>query len=114
MIPFQYDENDTNSPVEIILRDYLERKIQEYVIQFDELPSDSQEKLNYDYLDLRVYLQNTYLKCDDFEIEGFESFIFHLMQNRRESIENLFYMSNILTRTKSPLALYMIIYTNYH
>ena len=112
MIPFQYDENDPNSPVEIMLRDYLECKIQEYLTPLDRLPSDSQEKLNYDYLNLRIYLQNTYLKCDDFVIEGFDSYMFHLLQNRRESNENLFYISMILTRTKSPLALYMIIYSN--
>lgn len=113
MIPFHYDENDPCSPVEIMVRDYLERKIQDHVIPLDKLPGDSQEKLNYDYLDLRAYLQNTYLKCDDFEIEGFGSYMFHIIQNRRESNENLFYMSKILARTKSPLALYMIIYSNY-
>lgn len=113
MIPLQFDENGPNSSVEIMVRDYLERKIQEHVTPLNKLPIDSQEKLNYDYWDLRLYLQKTYLKCDDFEIEGFESFMFHLIQSRRESNENLFYMSNILTRTKSPLALYMIIYSNY-
>jgi hypothetical protein len=113
MALFSYNENDPDSPSEIMLRDYLEKKIQDYVTPLEKLSCDYQEKLNYDYLDLRGYLQNMYLKYDDFEKESFGSFMFHLMQNRRESNENLFYMSKMLTRTKSPLAIYMIIYSNY-
>jgi len=98
---------------EKLLRDFLEKKISDYIIPLDKLPIDSQEKLNYDYLDLRNYLQKLYLKGDDFEIKGFESFIFHLIQNRRESIENLFYLGKIFTRIKSPLVIFTIIYSNY-
>jgi len=107
------DTQEIDPSGETLLRDFLEKRIQDYLIPIDQLPEDSQEKFNYDYIDLRHYLQNLYLKGDEFEIEGFESFIFHLIQKRRESLENLFYMGKIFTRIKSPIVIPFIIYSNY-
>ena len=99
---------------EQLLRDFLEKEITNCLIPINQLPLKNQEILDYDYLDLRNYLQKLYLKGDDFEVSGFESFIFHLIQNRRESLENLFYLGKIFSRIKSPLVIYTIIYSNYH
>lgn len=107
------DYQKSEADGEMLLRDYLENKILVSIIPVEQLPKDSQEKFNYDYLDIREYLQNLYLKGDEFEIEGFDSFIFHLIQKRRESLENLFYMGKIFARIKSPLVIYFTIYSNY-
>ncbi len=107
------DIRDTKFVGEQLLKEFLEKEIADRLLSIDQLPEKNKEILNYDYLDLRNYLQKLYLKGEDFEVNGFDSFIFHLIQKRRESLENLFYLSKILTRIKSPLVIYAIIYSNY-
>lgn len=104
---------DTEFGGEKLLQDFLEKEITACLIPINQLPLKNQEIIDYDYLDLRNYLQKLYLKGGSFEIPGFESFIFHLIQTRRESLENLFYMGEIFSKIKSPLVIYTIIYSNY-
>ena len=82
--------HEMNMNGETLLRDFLEKRIQGYVIPLDQLPEDSQSKFNYDYIDLRQYLQNLYLKGDEFEVEeldeGYDADIVLILATRTEAV----------------------------
>lgn len=104
-----YSNNSRLKSEELVIN-FLENKIQSNVNKLNELPDDLKEIIGYEYLKLREYLQKHYFEYDQVNNISVVSLIFYLIQYRRESLENLFYLAEIVQLINTPFFFYFSIY----
>lgn len=104
-----YSDNSRLKSEELVIN-FLENKIQSNVNKLNELPDDLKEIIGYEYLKLREYLQKHYFEYDQVNNISVVSLIFYLIQYRRESLENLFYLAEIVQLINTPFFFYFFIY----
>lgn len=99
---------------EELLHDYLFENIESSVVKMELLDSNEKEVIELNYIKLRNLLQEIYSNKKIPDYKNFPSLIYHLIQNRRESLELLFYMSSILIKLKCEITFWLLIYSNYY
>jgi hypothetical protein len=95
------------------LHSYLVNNIKLNIIEYAQLENDEKSVIDLNYFDLRNLLQKIYNNKITPKYKNSPSLLFHLIQNRRESLELLFYMSSILIKLNSEVSFWLLLYSNY-